>query len=78
VWLDLPAGFPADDLLVRAADAGVSFVRGSDFYPPGRGGESSARLAFSFVTPAAIRDGIARLAKLIVSARPRARALAPR
>jgi DNA-binding transcriptional MocR family regulator len=65
----------ADELLVRAADAGVSFVRGSDFYVRGQGGEGSARLAFSFVTPDAIREGVSRLARLIAAAPMPARAL---
>ena len=65
VWLDLPSSVRADELLGRATAEGVSFVKGSDFYPDGRGGESSARLAFSFVSPDEIADGIARLAALV-------------
>jgi 2-aminoadipate transaminase len=64
VWLDLPAGVDAGELLPRAEAAGVTFVRGSDFYPAG-GGQCSARLAFSFVSPAEIADGIERLAQLL-------------
>jgi 2-aminoadipate transaminase len=65
VWLELPAGTSAADLLARAEDAGVTFVKGSDFYPGGRGGESAARLAFSFVSPDEIGEGISRLAALV-------------
>ncbi len=65
VWLELPAGTSAADLLVRAEEAGVTFVKGSDFYAGGRGGETAARLAFSFVSPEAIGEGIARLAALL-------------
>jgi 2-aminoadipate transaminase len=66
LWLDFPAGTSADDVLARAADAGVTFVRGADFFPPGSGlGTGSARLAFSFVTPDEIREGISRLAALL-------------
>ena len=65
VWLDLPSGPPSAELLVRAEEAGVSFVKGSDFYPGGQGGERSLRLAFSFVSPAEIADGVARLASLL-------------
>jgi 2-aminoadipate transaminase len=65
VWLELPAGTSAADMLVRAEEAGVTFVKGSDFYAGGRGGESAARLAFSFVSPEEIEEGIARLAALL-------------
>jgi len=64
VWLDLPRSVRAEELLERAAAEGVSFVKGADFFPGGRGGESSARLAYSFVSPAEIDEGIARLAGL--------------
>ena len=33
VWLDLPSGPPSAELLVRAEEQGVSFVKGSDFFP---------------------------------------------
>jgi len=64
-WLDFPAGTDAAALLDAATSAGVTFVKGSDFYPAGKGGEASARLAFSFVSPADISAGIARLATLL-------------
>jgi 2-aminoadipate transaminase len=65
VWLDLPSGPPAADLLVRAEEAGVSFVKGTDFFPNGAGGARSLRLAFSFVSPQEIADGVAILAGLL-------------
>ena len=68
VWLDLPDGTDAAALLAEATAAGVPFVKGGDFFPGGRGGESSARLAFSFVSPDEIREGIARLASLVPQA----------
>jgi DNA-binding transcriptional MocR family regulator len=63
VWLDLPSGPPAGELLARAEAAGVSFVQGTDFFPGGQGGERSLRLAFSFVSPKEIADGVALLAR---------------
>jgi 2-aminoadipate transaminase len=72
VWLDLPSGPPAAELLVQAEEAGVTFVKGSDFFPGGRGGERSARLAFSFVSPDEISDGVARLGGLVRAAAPAA------
>jgi DNA-binding transcriptional MocR family regulator len=65
LWLDLPNGTDAAGLLERATQAGVTFVKGSDFFPDGRGGESSLRLAYSFVSPAEIETGIARLSALL-------------
>jgi DNA-binding transcriptional MocR family regulator len=64
-WLDFPEGTDVAALLDAATAAGVTFVKGSDFYPAGRGGEASARLAFSFVSPADIAAGVARLATLL-------------
>jgi 2-aminoadipate transaminase len=64
VWLDLADDVDAAGLLAEAEASGVTFVKGTDFGGPG----SSARLAFSFVSPDEIRDGIRRLAALV--ARP--------
>jgi len=58
VWLDLPEGIDTGDLLPRAEEAGVTFVKGTDFFPRGHGGEHSLRLAFSFVSPAEIAEGV--------------------
>jgi 2-aminoadipate transaminase len=57
LWLEL-GGIDASDLLTRAERAGVTFVKGTDF----GGAPDTARLAFSFVSPDEIRDGVARLA----------------
>ena len=64
-WLDLPPGTDVAALLARAEEHGVTFVKGSDFFPPGQGGAGSARLAYSFVSPADIRAGVIRLAGLL-------------
>ena len=66
LWLDL--GVDTAELLGRAEQAGVTFIKGTDFFPPGEGGEQSARLAFSFVSPAEITEGIGRLAALVPAA----------
>jgi len=68
LWLDLP-GIEAESLVAAAGDAGVTYIKGSDFYL-GPGGEQSARLAFSFATAAEIDDGVARLAALVRDAVP--------
>jgi DNA-binding transcriptional MocR family regulator len=57
LWAELD-GVDAADLLTRAEAAGVTFVKGTDF-----GGEpNSLRLAYSFVSPDEINEGVARLA----------------
>jgi DNA-binding transcriptional MocR family regulator len=61
VWLDLPEELDAADLLGPAEEAGVTFVPGTDFGGP----PASARLAFSYVSPDEIREGVRRLAALV-------------
>lgn len=55
-WLELPEGTDAAELAKRAE--GVTFVLGTDF----GGAENTARLAYSFVSPAEIEVGVERLA----------------
>jgi 2-aminoadipate transaminase len=60
LWAELE-GVDAGELLQRAEAAGVTFVKGTDF-----GGDAhSLRLAYSFVSPGEIADGVARLAAAI-------------
>jgi 2-aminoadipate transaminase len=63
VWLDVP-GVDAADLLARASEAGVTFVAGTDF----GGARSTLRLAYSYVSPDEIREGVPKLAALLPSA----------
>jgi DNA-binding transcriptional MocR family regulator len=72
VWVDLPSGPPSSELLAEAEEAGVTFVKGSDFFPGGRGGERSLRLAFSFVSPEEIAEGVSVLGGLVRAATPAA------
>jgi 2-aminoadipate transaminase len=65
LWLDFPDDVDAAALLTRATEAGVTFVRGSDFFPNASAGRSSARLAFSYETPERIAEGVALLASLL-------------
>jgi 2-aminoadipate transaminase len=61
VWLELPEGADAGALLERATASGVTFVPGVDF----GGAPNTARLAFSFVSPDEIREGVRRLGALV-------------
>jgi DNA-binding transcriptional MocR family regulator len=63
LWAELN-GVDASELLTRAEAAGVTFVKGVDF-----GGEgNSLRLAYSFVSPDEIAEGVARLAAALPAA----------
>jgi 2-aminoadipate transaminase len=64
LWLRLE-GVDTADLLARAEPEGVTFVKGTDFFPAGRGGSDAARLAFSYETPARIEEGVSVLARLL-------------
>ena len=76
IWVDLGADAPESAaLLVQAEQSGVTFVKGSDFFAAGNGGGRSLRLAFSFVSPDEIGDGVSRLARLVDRAAAPASAL---
>src|SRR5487761_1080128 len=64
VWVDLPYDAPT---VAQAEAVGVTFVAGQDFFADG-GGARSMRLAFSFVSPDEIAEGVARLAPLLAGA----------
>jgi 2-aminoadipate transaminase len=63
VWVELPPGVAASDL----RPDGVTFVPGSDFFC-GPGGENALRLAFSYESPAAIEEGVRRIASAVRAA----------
>ncbi len=67
LWLDLPGGVAAADALALGEQKGVTFVKGADFYPDGEGGAGSARLAFSYVAPDEIEEGVGRLAAVVAA-----------
>jgi 2-aminoadipate transaminase len=61
IWLELPGGADSTQLLEEASEAGVTFVPGTDF----GAAPNTARLAFSFVSPDEIHEGVRRLAALV-------------
>jgi hypothetical protein len=63
-WVSLPEGIDSGELLREAIEEGVAFVPGVAF-DPDRRLNNAMRLNFTACDPATIRDGIARLAKLI-------------
>ena len=61
LWVVLPEGMNATELLKRAVESKVAFVPGAAFHPRG-GGENTMRINFSYSSPETIREGVARLA----------------
>lgn len=64
LWGVLPDYLKAADVLRSAVEEKVAFVPGEPFYPCG-GGHNTMRLNFSNATPENIREGIARLGKVL-------------
>ncbi len=60
MWVELPEGTDVHVLFDRAAEHGVTFVKGTDFLM--EGGENTLRLAYSGVTADQIGEGVRRLA----------------
>jgi len=67
VWLTLPEGIDSYPLLHKGIDAGVVFVPGAAF-SAAEGPSNKLRLAFSAVPPAALREGVKRLAPVLSQA----------
>ena len=64
LWVTLPEGFNSADAFPKAVEQKVAFVPGGPFFPNG-GGENTMRLNFSHSSPDLIREGIARLGKVL-------------
>jgi GntR family transcriptional regulator / MocR family aminotransferase len=65
VWMRLPDGLSADDLLPLACEEGVDFMPGSSFFLDGADGREWLRLNFVVQPPEEIEMGIQRLGKAI-------------
>ena len=64
VWLALPEPFKAADVVKRAREAGLMIPGGDPFFAEAPTGQY-LRLAFSYVTPGKIREGIAILGQVL-------------
>lgn len=64
LWGILPETMSSSEVLKSAIEQKVAFVPGGPFYPTG-GGHNTMRLNFSYSNPEKIREGIARLGKVI-------------
>jgi 2-aminoadipate transaminase len=64
VWATLPSPIHTGDLLVKAIEENVAFVRGDGFFVNGEG-TSSMRLSFSAIPEERIQEGVRRLGGVI-------------
>ena len=64
VWMRLPEGIDAEEMLESAIEHKVAYVPGAASFVDGRG-QNTLRLAFSLVTPEQIDEGIRRLAAVV-------------
>lgn len=66
VWVTLPEGVDAEELLGAAIARKVAFVPGRSFHPDGRGA-NTLRLNFTNAPPEKLREGVVRLARVLPS-----------
>jgi 2-aminoadipate transaminase len=64
VWLSLPEGLDAKEMMPRAIHARVAYVPGSGFFADGSG-RQHMRLSFCYPPPERIREGVRRLAGVV-------------
>ena len=64
IWVTLPEGLNANELVTMSRERGVDFLPGSACYA-GPGGENTLRLSFSFATDEEIPEGIEILGQII-------------
>ena len=66
LWVTLPAGFDAGELLIHARERGILFLPGRYFYSQ-QPRPNSLRLGFSAVDEKRIAVGVEKLATLLAS-----------
>lgn len=80
LWVTLPNGMDANDLLREALKQNVAFVPGDSFFAP-NGQDQEARrhfrMNFSYARPEEIREGIRRLSVAVKTKLPRSQAARP-
>lgn len=65
VWVGLPEGLDAKDMLPRAVTNLVAYVSGTAFFAGGRAGRDHMRLSFCYPEPVEIREGVRRLSEVV-------------
>ena len=66
MWATLPAGIDAAQMLDAALNENVGYVPGGPFFAEAPS-PNTMRLSFATVTPEKMREGIARLGKVIAA-----------
>ena len=66
LWVTLPAGFDAGELLIHARERGILFLPGRYFYSQ-QPRPNALRLGFAAVDEKRIREGVEKLAVLLQS-----------
>ncbi|SPT54409.1 2-aminoadipate transaminase [Actinomyces bovis] len=66
VWVGLPEGLDAKDMLPRAVTNLVAYVSGTAFYAGGKAGQDHLRLSFCYPEPAEIKEGVRRLSEVVL------------
>lgn len=64
LWVELPGGCDAREILRRCLERNVAFVPGQEFFPDGSG-KNSMRLNFSNAAPENIEEGIRRMGETL-------------
>ena len=64
LWLTLPEGSSAEDILQHSLEQDVAFVPGQVFFPDGTG-RNTMRLNFSNAAPHTIQEGIRRIGEVL-------------
>jgi 2-aminoadipate transaminase len=70
IWATLPKGIDAARMLDRALEANVGYVPGGPFFAEAPHA-NTMRLSFATVTPEKMREGIARLGKVVTAEQAR-------
>lgn len=65
LWVVLPEGVNAMEVLKSAVQEKVAFIPGFAFFPDGVSGQNTLRLTFATASPQMIEEGIRRLARAI-------------
>ncbi len=63
LWVTLPEGWDAKELLLRCIERNVAFVPGQEFFPDGTG-RNTMRMNFSNASPENIEEGIKRMGEV--------------
>ncbi len=65
IWVTLSSALDAKVMLPSAVNSGVAYVPGAGFFADGNG-QNNIRLSYCYPAPACLRDGVRRLANMIL------------